>query len=313
MSAATDYIYKSAPLWTGAVGAAGVSDASTTTIPLAAATGLTNGAVYTVTIDRVDGSGSSTPTKREVVTGLLSGTDLTNCIRGEEGTAQAHSASAVVEILFTSTQWNKLYTGLVVEHSADGTHKSAVVTTLKASSAEITTGTSDVKLVTPKGIKDAGIVALTKAAGSDIVTGTDDAKFVTSKAIKDSGISTTKVVGIQVFDAATNIAIGDGKAYFRVPVTLNGMNLVGVAATVYTAGTTNTTDVQIRNKTDSVDMLSTKLTVDSGETDSSTATAAAIDATKDDVATGDVLAIDVDAVSTTPAKGLYVELRFALP
>lgn len=122
------------------------------------------------------------------------------------------------------------------------------------------------------------------------------------------------VVGIQVVDSATNTATGDGKAYFRIPPELNGMDLIGVAATVYTAGTTNTTDVQLRNKTDSVDMLSTKITIDSGETDTLTAaTAAVIDTTKDDVVTGDVIAIDVDAVSTTPAKGLYVELRFALP
>ena len=122
------------------------------------------------------------------------------------------------------------------------------------------------------------------------------------------------VVGIPVFDSSTNTATGDGAFFFRVPAELNGMNLTGVAACVYTAGTTGTTDVQIRNKTDSVDMLSTKLTIDSGETDSSTAaTPAVINASYDDVATGDVLAIDVDAVSTTPAVGLFVELRFELP
>jgi hypothetical protein len=122
------------------------------------------------------------------------------------------------------------------------------------------------------------------------------------------------VVGIQVIDAGTDTATGDAKAYFRVPEELNGMNLTGVSATVYTAGTTNTTDVQIRNKTDTTDMLSTKMTIDSTETDTSTAaTPAVIDTTKDDVVTGDVIAIDIDAVSTTPAKGLYIQLRFELP
>lgn len=122
------------------------------------------------------------------------------------------------------------------------------------------------------------------------------------------------VVGIMVVDPATDCATGDGKAYFRVPLELNGMNLTGVAMTVYTAGTTGTQDVQLRNKTDSVDMLSTKMTIDSTETDTSTAaTPAVIDATKDDVATGDVIAIDVDAVQTTKAKGLYIEMRFELP
>ena len=56
------------------------------------------------------------------------------------------------------------------------------------------------------------------------------------------------------------------------------------------------------------------MTIDSGETDTSTAaTPAVIDTANDDVATADSLRIDVDAVSTTAAKGLYVELQFQLP
>ena len=61
-------------------------------------------------------------------------------------------------------------------------------------------------------------------------------------------------------------------------------------------------------------MLSTKITIDSGETGSDTAaTAAVIDTSNDDVASWDVLRIDVDAVSTTAAKGLIVTLEFRLP
>ena len=123
-----------------------------------------------------------------------------------------------------------------------------------------------------------------------------------------------RVVGIQVVDTATATATGDGKAFFRVPSAMNGWNLVGVAASVYTAGTTSHTLVQVRNITDSVDMLSTGIFIDSAEVDSSTAgTAAVINAATDDVATGDRIAIDVDAVSTSAASGLFVELQFQLP
>lgn len=123
-----------------------------------------------------------------------------------------------------------------------------------------------------------------------------------------------KVVSIQVFGGDSDLEIGDGKAYITIPEECNGMNLVGVHARVITAGTTNTTDIQIRNVTDSQDMLSTKLTIDSGETGSDTAaTPAVIDTTKDDVATNDLLVIDIDAVSTTAPKGLIVILRFSLP
>jgi hypothetical protein len=121
-------------------------------------------------------------------------------------------------------------------------------------------------------------------------------------------------VGLIVVAPDTDLEVGDAKAFFRVPARLNGMNLIGVAATIYTAGTTGVTEVQLRNKTDSVDMLSTKVSVDSEETDSSTAaTPAVIDTTKDDVATGDVIAIDIDTIHTTPGKGLYIEMTFETP
>lgn len=121
------------------------------------------------------------------------------------------------------------------------------------------------------------------------------------------------IVELPVGNSVLNLATGDGQAFFRVPDTMNGMNLTGVAAAVYTAGTTGTLDVQIRNKTQTADMLTTKITIDSGETDTSTATPAVIDTGNDDVATGDVIAIDIDAVHTTPAKGLVIQMKFELP
>ena len=128
------------------------------------------------------------------------------------------------------------------------------------------------------------------------------------------GKPTWQVISFQVVAPGTNTATGDGKYFFRIPKELNGFNLTRVAAVVYTAGTTGTTDIQIRNKTQSADMLTTKITIDSGETDTSTAAAAAvIDTANDDVATGDAIAVDVDAVSTTPAQGLYIELQFSIP
>jgi hypothetical protein len=60
---------------------------------------------------------------------------------------------------------------------------------VKASGAEVTTGTDDAKFATAKAIKDAGIVATpVKASGAEVTTGTDDAKFATAKALSDAGI-----------------------------------------------------------------------------------------------------------------------------
>ena len=126
----------------------------------------------------------------------------------------------------------------------------------------------------------------------------------------------TAIVPIVCFSNSEDCATGDDvvDSYFRVPAELNGWDLVNVTGSNGTAGTTGTMDVQIHNVTQAADMLSTKLTIDSGETDSSTAaTPAVIDTANDDVATGDQIRIDVDAVHTTPAQGLVVNLHFRAP
>ncbi len=112
----------------------------------------------------------------------------------------------------------------------------------------------------------------------------------------------------------SNIAIGDGQFYWRVPSTINGWNLIAAAAKVTTAsGGGTAVTVQIANVTDAVDMLSTKITIDNSETDSSTAaTPAVINTATDDVATADLLRVDIDAAGSG-AKGLIVELQFRLP
>lgn len=156
-------------------------------------------------------------------------------------------------------------------------------------------------------------VALATAAQT--TTGTDATRAVTPDGLAGSDFGKT-VVSILVFDDSLNVTVADGAGdmFFRIPAVLNGYNLVAVAAAVQTAGTTGTTDIQIHNVTQAADMLTTKITIDTGETDSSTAaTAAVIDTANDDVATGDRIRIDVDAVSTTPPKGLLVELTFQLP
>lgn len=95
-----------------------------------------------------------------------------------------------------------------------------------------------------------------------------------------------------------------------IPLALNGMALIWVECAVETAGVTNTMDIMIRKN--AVDMLSTKLTLDTGETNSSTAAAPVVIKTdgSEDVATGDVIHFDFDAVHDTEAKGCIITLRF---
>jgi hypothetical protein len=133
-----------------------------------------------------------------------------------------------------------------------------------------------------------------------------------------------EVVEIEVAAPGADVSTGDGKAYFHVPAKLNGANLVAAVAHVYTAGTTNTTIVQVARCAATTsgnicsgtvtDMLSTRLTIDSGENSTASAAAAAvIDTGADDVATHQIIRVDVDQVSTTAPKGLLVTLTFQLP
>lgn len=117
-------------------------------------------------------------------------------------------------------------------------------------------------------------------------------------------------VTIKVIDDATVLTTGDGKQYFFVTDDINGMNLVQVRAFVTTVSSSGLVTVQIRNVTDSFDMLTTRVTIDANEKGSNTAAAAAvIDTAHDDVTLGDQLAIDVDTAGTG-ARGLSITLTF---
>ena len=71
---------------------------------------------------------------------------------------------------------------------------------------------------------------------------------------------------------------------------------------------------QLHNLTTSLDVLSTKLTVDAGETDSSTAATPVVINTSGNtnkVFTATVLRIDVDQIASgTAAKGLEIRMEF---
>ena len=105
-------------------------------------------------------------------------------------------------------------------------------------------------------------------------------------------------------------AIGDDSVTpIVVPLAMNGMSLLWAECAVETAGTTNTMDIQIRKN--AVDLLTTKLTLDSGETNSSTAAAPLVIKSNGDevLATGDVISFDFDAVHDTEAKGCIITVR----
>lgn len=146
-------------------------------------------------------------------------------------------------------------------------------------------------------------------------TGTSTSHATTPDGIAGSYAGTKSWV-IALHESDTDSEVADGKVGFVVPASMNGMNIVEAVASVHTAGTTGTTDYQLRRRraTSDVDAFSTKLTIDSGETSSTTAaTPVVINTSNDDLQTGDILYVDTDAVSTTAAKGDSVVLSARLP
>jgi len=120
-ASASDRFIKAAVDWIGAVGGGGVADASVTTVPLVSGTSLPTDTAVQITIDRVDANGTVTQSKKEVITGVVSGSNIINCVRGVEGTAQAHSVGAVVEYMLTAAMWNSFVDAMLGGHNQDGT------------------------------------------------------------------------------------------------------------------------------------------------------------------------------------------------
>lgn len=134
--------------------------------------------------------------------------------------------------------------------------------------------------------------------------------------LQSTGSAPAWVSGDRYLEAGLNqdtaLVVGDDAARLIIPDALNGWNLVSVVM-ARKAGGTGVPAVQVRNVTDGVDMLSTKVTIDSGEVSSTTAAAPpVIDGTKDDVASYDILALDVD-VAGTNTLNCVVMLGFRKP
>lgn len=226
----------------------------------------------------------------------------------------------------TALNWADLFLGsgaLINFNNSDVvlTHSAGILTMGTGDLRVTTAGANTASVVTVGGaqtltsktltspVLNTGITGTAIASSANITAGTDNTLIVTPDGLAGSTIFGRKAVSIQCFEGATNVSTGNGKAYLTIPESLNGMNLVRAQATVVTAGTTNATTVMIHNKTDGNDMLSGAISIASAGT---VGTVGTINTSFDDVATNDVLRIDVDSVSTTPPQGLMVVLEFQL-
>jgi hypothetical protein len=268
-------------------------------------------------IDRIDTDGNlkNTSVREYVLYTGTSGSTLTGLTRNIDNSSsdQDHAVGAVVEFVPDVTWAQSIMDAL------DGTSTDAVLNTPVITTPKITTSINDANgnevIKTPATTLAVNEVTVTNAATGNApsiaATGGDTNIDVQLKGKGSGTVKKPVSTVIQVVAPTTALATGDGKFYFTIPPELNGMVLSAVHARVITAGTTGTTDIQLHNVTDAVDILSTKLTIDSTETGSDTAaTPAVINASNDDMATNDLIRIDVDAISTTPPQGLILRLSF---
>ena len=165
----------------------------------------------------------------------------------------------------------------------------------------------------------AGKVELATIAETN--TGTDAARSVTPDGLSGS-IHGQVVLEIYLFAGATALATGDGKGYIYIAPKLNGMNIVSVCASLIgAASSSGTPTIQIaRGRQPNAttiysynDVLSTLITIDANEWSCKDATTPpVINATYDDLLTGDMLRFDVDGAGTG-ATGLIVEVTCQIP
>lgn len=156
-----------------------------------------------------------------------------------------------------------------------------------------------------------------QSTASDAASAAVVAQSKASDASSAAIIAGKRCVILKVYAETSAISSGNGKMFFAVPAVLNGMNLTSVGGHLYTAATSGVVQVQIRNATSAVDMLSSAKLLEWDATEKDTATAAAastavINTSADGVATGEEIAVDIDAAASG-AQGMEIRLTFQLP
>jgi hypothetical protein len=122
-AANTDLVRNASPNFATALTSSMLS--SDTSMTVASTTGLPTGTAVTLVIDATDPiSGTSTPTLKEVVTGVVTtSTNIGNLLRGKDGTtAQAHTSNANVTMWITANLWNDFQTSYLAQHTQAGYH-----------------------------------------------------------------------------------------------------------------------------------------------------------------------------------------------
>ncbi len=187
-AALTDKFTKAADGFSTTVGSTGVTDAVVTSIALTSVTGLPTDTAFYLTIDRVDSNGNLTPAKEESIMCIVASGNNITVVRGVEGTAQSHSAGAVVEMRLLAVQHNSSVDAFLTEHNQDGTHK---LTPIYSALYEEDTGGDDAYVATVPTVTvlAAGQFVRLKVATANTGAASLDVNSLGVKAIQKMGAS----------------------------------------------------------------------------------------------------------------------------
>ena len=126
----TDKFKKARRRFSTTISAGGFAQGATT-LPLVSTTGLDTDTAITLVLDPGNAN-------EEVITGVVSGTDVINCVRGKEGTTDtAHASGSTVSMYFTETHWDDMVTGILTEHKQDGSHGAVTATSVSISGVSV--------------------------------------------------------------------------------------------------------------------------------------------------------------------------------
>ena len=213
-----------------------------------------------------------------------------------------HSADAITDgstnKAYTATEKTKL-AGIAESannYSHPATHSADI----------IVDGTTNKAYTAAEQTKLAGIAtsatANAAATAAETTTGTDAAKFVTPDGLAGS-VHGKRFLSVLFGDPnGSALTTGDGKGFFPpMPSEFNGWLIVGVIAGVTTVSSSGLPTYQLRNVTQSFDVLTTKASIDASKTSSLTAaTPPVIDTASSHnvIATGNIYAVDKDVAGT---------------